>query len=137
MVLLDTHVWLWWLLGDGALKTSEREALDRLAGKSSIAISWATIWETEILERKGRITLLPDFKSWMEIALNPSYCTLIPVDLETIMAQRNLPESFHPDPADRLIVTTAISMGMPLATHDSKILASDAKGLKIWDFKAS
>jgi PIN domain nuclease of toxin-antitoxin system len=135
MVLLDTHIWLWWLLGDGALKASQRKALDDLARNAAIAISWTSIWETEILERKGRISLLPDFQTWMAAATSSTFCTIIPVDYKLVMAQRILPETFHADPADRLIVTSAITSGIPLATHDSKILSSGATGLDIWDWK--
>ncbi|MEX0720017.1 MAG: type II toxin-antitoxin system VapC family toxin [Balneolaceae bacterium] len=131
MVLLDTHIWLWWLLGDGNLKVSEREALDSLASKRSLTISWVTIWETEMLERKGRIKLRPDINTWMKLATKPGVCSILPVDLEVVLKQRDLPESFHNDPADRLIASTAMLSGYPLATMDKKIKNSGV--CKIWN----
>lgn len=126
MVLLDTHIWLWWLLGDGGLSNKEREALDQLASSNQLAISWVSIWETEMLERKGRIQLLPDFEKWIRLAIKPEIITLLAADTEVVIAQRQLPESFHGDPADRLITATSIISGYELATHDQRIVKSKA-----------
>ncbi len=131
MILLDTHIWLWWLLGDGSLKNRERDALDELAAGGSVSISWVTLWETELLERKGRIKLLPDFSEWIRTAVGPGNCKVLPVDMEVVLAQRNLPESFPNDPADRLIVATAMLTGYPIATHDRHIRSSVTE--RIWE----
>lgn len=130
MILLDTHIWLWWLLGDGGLKKSERGVLDQLAEDRLISISWVTIWETEMLERKGRIELLPDLNSWIKAATQPEIVTVLPADIDLVLAQRDLPDSFHGDPADRLITATSILSGYPLATHDRRIIESGA--CEIW-----
>lgn len=130
MILLDTHVWLWWLLGDGALKTSQRAELDRLASRKELALSWVSIWETEILERKGRIQFTMDFAEWIKKATAPSFIKVIGVDTNLVLYQRKLPQGFHSDPADRLIVTTAMALNIPLATFDNKII--DSKTVVIW-----
>ncbi len=130
MVLLDTHIWLWWLLGDGNLTPTERDALDRLASRQELVISWVTVWETEMLERKGRVSLLPDFKSWIEEATVPEIVTVLPADIAVVLAQRKLPVEFHGDPADRLIAATAVLSKYPLATYDRKILQSGV--CEIW-----
>lgn len=130
MILLDTHIWLWWLLGDGNLSRSERDELDRLAVNRLISISWVSVWETEMLERKDRIRLEPNFTEWIKKAANPDFLTILPVDTEVIIAQRTLPESFHADPADRLLVATAILSGYPFATYDSAIIQSEV--CSIW-----
>lgn len=121
MILLDTHIWLWWLLGDGALDAAERDKLDKLASDKMLAVSWVSIWETEMLERKGRIELYPALKSWTLNATQPEIATMLPVDVEVVLAQRQLPPTFHGDPADRLIAATSILSGYPLATHDRRI----------------
>ena len=131
MILLDTHIWLWWLLGDGQLSDRERDSLDNLATNRLIAISWVSVWETEMLERKGRIRLEPNFKIWIRKATSPDFISLLPADLEVVLAQRQLPENFHQDPADRLISATSILSGYKLATYDSRIIESGA--CKIWD----
>jgi len=133
VVLLDTHIWLWWLLGDGDLSSKEREVLEQLAASNMLAISWVTIWETEMLERKGRIQLLPDFQTWIRLATKPEIITLLSADTEVVLAQRQLPDSFHGDPADRLITATSILSGYELATHDQRIVESEA--CSIWEFE--
>src|SRR5690625_4601058 len=108
MILLDTHIWLWWLLGDGNLSRSERDELDRLAVNRLITIYWVSVWETEMLERKDRIRLEPNFTEWIKKAANPDFLTILPVDTEVIIAQRILPLSFYDDPAYSLFVDTSI-----------------------------
>ena len=124
MILLDTHIWLWWLLGDGNLNDIQRRALDQLASDKRLSISWVSIWETEMLERKGRVQLLPDFPNWIQLATGQGVISVLPVDIELIIAQRKLPESFHMDPADRLITATSLLSGFPLYTRDRRILDS-------------
>lgn len=130
MILLDTHIWLWWLLGDGALSEQEREALDHLAEIKSLSLSWVSIWETEMLERKGRIDLLPDFERWIISATQPEMITILAADTDIVLAQRRLPGEFHNDPADRLITATSILSGYPLATHDGRI--RDSAACELW-----
>ena len=121
MILLDTHVWLWWLLGEGPLTDEERETLDDSASKNEIAISAASIWETEMLHRKGVIELQPNFKEWIEKATKPEVCKVISIDKKVILAQEKLPPDFPDDPADRLIVATALHYEYPLATKDNSL----------------
>ncbi len=134
MILLDTHIWLWWLLGDGALNSKQREELDRLASEHQLTISWVSIWETEMLEVKGRIRLLPDFESWIKKATDRAVCRVLPVDLEVVLAQRQLLVTLNSDPADRLIAATALLAECPLATFDDKIIKSEV--VEIWEWKS-
>lgn len=125
MIILDTHIWLWWLLGDGNLSNKERAALDQKATENQLAVSWVSLWETEMLERKGRIELYQDFSTWVSAATDPQIARILPADVDLVVAQRQLPESFHGDPADRLIAATSILSGYPLATHDRRIRSSE------------
>lgn len=118
MILLDTHVWIWWLLGEGPLLDEERETLNEHAAKNEIAISAASIWEAERLYQKGIIRLEPDFKTWVNLATQQGVCTVIPINKEVILAQQRLPDNFPDDPADQLIVATALLKKFPLATKD-------------------
>lgn len=131
MILLDTHIWLWWLLGDGNLSPKEREMLDSKASARELCISWVTIWETEMLERKQRITLQPDFQTWILEATQPEIITVLPVDIHVVIAQKSLPDNFHADPADRLITASSLLSDFPLATHDGRIQTSAV--CKIWE----
>lgn len=105
--------------------------IDQLASEKRVAISWVSVWETEMLERKGRVSLVPAFQPWIEKATNPDIVTLLPADIAVVIAQRKLPDTFHGDPADRLIAATSMLSGYPLATRDKRIL--DSGVCEIWD----
>ncbi len=75
-----------------------------------------------MLQEKGRINLLRDIGSW-RTALMEDGLIEIPVDGE-IGIRANRLENFHLDPADRIIVATALG-GHTLATADDRILGWD------------
>jgi PIN domain nuclease of toxin-antitoxin system len=56
-VLLDTHVWVWWLTPKPPLSTRERTALDALADRRQLFLSAISVWEAQMLHRKGRLEL--------------------------------------------------------------------------------
>lgn len=122
-LLLDTHIWLWYLLGDQRLSLQLQNTI--VDPNTELWLSPISIWETLILAEKGRISLQPDPITWVNLALKT---------LETREAQMNhsiailsrqiaLP---HQDPADRFIVATAIYYGLILATVDVNIVGNSA-----------
>lgn len=129
-VLLDTHVWLWWLLGSDKLAVSERVALDRLASRHAIRLAAVSLWEVQMLHAKGRLTLDRSFGAWIRDATASDTIEISPLDVDVVVALDALPASFHGDPADRLIVATARAHRMPLATHDRTIRRS--RTIPIW-----
>lgn len=64
-VLLDTHLWIWWLLGSERLPPPERHALDRLAGAGGCHLSAMSLWGAQMLHAKGRISLGRPFETWL------------------------------------------------------------------------
>jgi PIN domain nuclease of toxin-antitoxin system len=130
-VLLDTHVWLWWLLGSERLKVQDRRSLDRLASAGCTHLSAMSLWEAQMLHAKGRLALDRPFQNWLREAASPGVVQLVPLDVEVVIALQQLPEEFHGDPADRLIVAAALANGLVLATHDQAI--RDSGAITIWD----
>lgn len=129
--LLDTHVWLWWLLGQPQLPASEREALDALAAAGQPpALSAISLWEAQMLAAKGRLELDGPLTHWLPTAAAPETVALLPMDVGVILALESLPPGFHGDPADRIIVATARAHGLALATRDAGIRRS--RSVKIW-----
>jgi PIN domain nuclease of toxin-antitoxin system len=123
-VLLDTHVWVWWLSGDGRLPAREREALDRLAGRKELRLSAISLWEVQMAYAKKRFQPEDPFEVWLRAATRPDVVQLVPIDASVAVALNSLPAGFHNDPADRLIVATTLVHSLPLATHDSTIRKS-------------
>ena len=120
-VLLDTHVWIWWLTPGSPLSQRERSALDALAAKREVCISAVSLWEAQMLHQKGRLELPMAFAEWLLQAADEQTVSVLPLDLDVVIALDGLPASFHGDPADRLIVATARSRRLPLATRDGGI----------------
>jgi PIN domain nuclease of toxin-antitoxin system len=123
-VLLDTHVWIWWVTGQDDLSSDERLALGELAERGRTAISAITLWEAQMLHSKGRLKLDLPFGTWILQAAAPAVVQLYPLDTAVILAINELPTSFHGDPADRVIVATARAHELRLATHDGRIRRS-------------
>ena len=90
-----------------------------------------SLWEAQMLYSKGRLTLDRPFAAWLRQAAAPGVVALLALDVDVVLALDHLPQSFHGDPADRLIVATALTHGLPLATHDSAIQASGV--IPIWE----
>jgi PIN domain nuclease of toxin-antitoxin system len=113
-VVFDTHIWLRASAGDPQLG-----ALRNFRGTAIVpAIS---VWEVAMLASKERIELKPDVNRWVHTNLQP------PVRLEPLHPEISLEscrlEDFHGDPADRLIVATALVLGAPLITADRQIIS--------------
>ena len=129
-VLLDTHIWLWWLTGSPELSASERTALDRIAEAQQLYLPVISLWEAQMLHGKKRIELPLPFPDWLRRASAPGVVKLVPLDAEVVIALDRLPRTFGGDPADRLIAATALAYRLPLATRDEHIRKSRA--VRVW-----
>ncbi len=125
-VLLDTHMWIWWLTATSPLRQNEREALDRAAERREVHLAAISLWEAQMLHARRRLELPVSFADWLTHAADPLVVSLLPLDVDVVLTAEALPPSFHGDPADRLIVATARAHAMPLATRDAAIRKSRA-----------
>jgi PIN domain nuclease of toxin-antitoxin system len=128
-VVLDTHMWVWWLTPSSPLKRVERDALDRAAARRELHISAISLWEAQVLHARKRLDLPVPLSEWLMQAADPAVLSVLPLDVDVVLAADALPASFHGDPADRLIVATARAHAMQLATRDSAIRKSRAVSL--------
>jgi len=129
-VLLDTHMWIWWLTSSSAIKLAERDALDAAAESGNVCLSAISMWEAQLLHSRQRLILPLPFAEWLSRATDVQVLSVLPLDRDVVFALDSLPATFHGDPADRLIVATARAHGLPLATRDSSIRKSRA--VKLW-----
>ena len=122
MIVLDTHVWLWWISNPEKLSTSAGQAIDQAVTEKGIIISSISTWEVALLVDKGRLELSIDVRDWVRKTEGLPFVNFIPVDNTISLRSVTLPGQFHSDPADRIITATAMTMGLPLVTRDDKIL---------------
>lgn len=124
--VLDTHTLIWFLIGDPRLKKPALSALEAAATAEGLFIPAISVWEIGMLEAKGRISIAGGASAWVRRALQLPGMQLAPLHPEIALSAAALPD-FHGDPADRMIVATAIYLGFPLATADEKIKAWGGK----------
>lgn len=124
MIVLDTHVLIWWVNGDKRLSNIARQTIEKeLESEGELLVSAISAWEIAMLVEKGRLTLTMDIDDWLETVASIEGLAFIPIDVHMSVQSVRLPREFHPDPADRLIVALARHFSVPLLTADEKILA--------------
>ena len=127
LILLDTHIWLWSQMGAGKALSPELKALiEKMAEDSAIRVSAISVWEIGTLVAKNRISFVTGLKEWVYRALEAPGIRLETIDAE-IALESTLLESFHGDPADRILLATAKKIGATLITYDKKILSYSKK----------
>lgn len=116
-LLLDTHIWLWSLAEPSRLSLRVRQELKE--AENELWLSPVSLWETLLLNAKGRIRLHGELRAWLADATR--HFREAPLTHEIVLASRELPLS-HPDPADRFLAATAAVLGLTLVTADRRLL---------------
>lgn len=115
MMLLDTHIWLWWINGTpGRLSPS---VIKRIEQAKSVAVSAISCFELEWLARHGRIELEISLDDWFSSVFSETEIICLPVTGQIARLAASLPEH-HKDPQDRLIIATAIINTCHLVSAD-------------------
>lgn len=120
MIVLDTHIWIWWVQGDARLSASQNLAIQENE-TDRLGISAISCWEVAKLVEKGQLQLPVDLDKWFELALGYPGIELLPISPAIAIASTSFPANFSHDPADQLIAATAQSYSCPLVTSDAKL----------------
>ena len=121
MILLDTHIFIWWI--DDSLRLSQRHRqIIQERQDEGLSISIYSCWEIAKLVEYGKLELKFSIEDWLEIALSHPKLQSIELTIPIIIKSTEL-SGFHKDPADQIIVATSIILGIPLLTADEKIIA--------------
>ena len=118
MIVLDTHVVIWWTSSPDLLSPAAAAAI---ADASEIAIPAIVFWEISVLLRKQRIQLEAPLQAWCDqvLAIPRVKCHALTAHIAIAADQLMM----HPDPADRFIVATALAARAKLITKDGPIRA--------------
>lgn len=127
-VLLDTHIWIWFVQGSGEINLSSVEIIRRARMSSRVLVSAISVWEIARLVSANKIRLESDTLQWFRMGMAQSGTQLENLTPDIAVDSCNLPGIFHNDPADRIIVATARLSGATLITRDAKILQYGKQG---------
>ncbi|MFA5920982.1 MAG: type II toxin-antitoxin system VapC family toxin [Methylococcaceae bacterium] len=116
MIILDTHIWVNWIVrGDAALPPAMTEAMQK---EDRLAVSAISCFEVAMLASRGKLELPLPVNEWLREALGQSGVESLPVTCEIANRSVSLAE-IHRDPADRIIIATAL-------VHDAKLASIDS-----------
>jgi PIN domain nuclease of toxin-antitoxin system len=121
MILLDTHVWIWWVSNPDLLSHQASALIDKAMVEKKIYLSAMSVWEVAMLVSKGRLQLAMDVRDWIRASEVLPFIQFIPVTNAIALRAVQLPDKSLLDPADRIIIATALELGLVLITKDKKI----------------
>ena len=122
MILLDTHIWVWWVSQPERLQTRHRNLLE-LGADRVFGVSIISCWEVAKLVEYGRLKLDRTVGLWLESALAAPGISLVHLHPRIVVESTQLPQPFHRDPADQLLVATVRVFDCRIMTEDTKIAA--------------
>lgn len=122
MIVLDTHAWVWWLSSPDRLSERARATIDVASAAGTAHVSAISCWEIAMLVDRGRLELTVELEDWITRAGALPYFRFVAVNPTIAVRSVRLAPPFHPDPADRIIVATALELRAKLVTRDRMIL---------------
>jgi len=119
-LLLDTCAVIWAISQPESLSKTAISLLEH--PDSHIVISAITAAEIACASERGKIIITPHWRSWLETYVKLNHWAVEDISLPIVIEAYSLPDSFHPDPADRIIIATARLKNYLLITADRNIL---------------
>jgi len=123
--MLDTHTWIWWHMNPKKLSQKVKKIIKNTNSYDEILLSAISPWEFSKLLEKKKIGISCDPEDWINSALDMPKFRLVP--LSPVLAYRStaLPQPFHSDPVDQIIVATAREENATILTKDERIRTYD------------
>jgi PIN domain nuclease of toxin-antitoxin system len=122
VIVLDTHAWVWWVNSPKLLSRPAIRAVDDAAKRHELFVSTISAWEMAMLVEKGRLELTMDIRDWIARCEALPFLSFVPLSPAIAVESVRLPDFPHSDPADRIIVATAMTLGARLVTKDSRLM---------------
>ena len=119
--VLDTHTWIWWVTKDRRLSRRARTAIDRAQARGELWVSLISIWEMAKKVEKGQLSLDRPLDEWVEAALAAEGLHVAELTRPILVDSCRLPQPFHGDPADQILVATTRSLSASLITKDARL----------------
>jgi PIN domain nuclease of toxin-antitoxin system len=120
--LLDTHAWLWWASEDRRLSKQARSAIAKSQAHDDVWVSLISVWELAKKVEKKQLVLDRPLDQWLDAATMMTGLHLAEITRSILVESCELPQPFHGDPADQIIVATARRENAVLITRDGRML---------------
>ena len=119
--MLDTHAWVWWVTRPEKLSRRQRTAIERAlrASREPVLVSIISCWEVALLAQRGRLRFSIAAEAWLERATKLPGLDIVPLSLGVVSSAVRLTQLR--DPADQIVVATALERGARLVTSDARI----------------
>lgn len=116
MIVLDTHIWLWFInANQEQLPAAWQKQIESAA---RVGISPVSCYEIALAHQRGRIEFTCPVEKWFSQAIESAGIELLPLNDEIALRAVNL-SSIHKDPFDRIIMATALEYNAKLMSMDS------------------
>ena len=119
--LLDTHAWVWWVTEDRRLSPRAKSRIAAGAAAQDLWISLISVWELAKKVEKTQLTLDRPLDQWLDAAVTRPGLGIWELTRAILVQSCALPQPFHGDPADQILVATARQRGAVLVTRDRRI----------------
>ncbi|OGA40256.1 MAG: hypothetical protein A3G24_27505 [Betaproteobacteria bacterium RIFCSPLOWO2_12_FULL_62_13] len=124
MIVLDTHVFVWWLMQSPKLSARAKREIRRATRVRSIVVSAVSIFEIATVVRRGRLQLGTTVDQWLDTAKSLPELHVEPVTDQIARLAGGFADQLPGDPADRIIVATALTLHAKLVTADDRLRQS-------------
>ena len=118
-LLLDTHIWFWYLVGSSKLPPRIKSSLD--SSPDPFWLSPISVWELSMLARRGRIEMKSYCRSWVTMAFSKLPVKEAPINVEVSLKSQEI-QFDHKDPADHFLAATALVYDLMLVTVDRRLI---------------
>ena len=119
--LLDTHAWAWWVTEDRRLSARAKSRIARSITEQDLWISLISVWEVAKKVEKQQLILDRPVDQWLDEAVTRPGLGLWELTRPILVQSCELPQPFHGDPADQILVATARQRGAVVVTRDQRI----------------
>jgi PIN domain nuclease of toxin-antitoxin system len=133
VIALDTHALVWWVADPDRIPAPARRRVNAaVKAGERLSVSCISVWEIAMLVERGRLQLTMPVDAWLRAVDALPFLSFVPVDNGIALRSVQLPQFPHRDPADRIIVATALGQGATLVTADRRLHAYSPL-TTVWD----
>jgi PIN domain nuclease of toxin-antitoxin system len=120
-IILDTHAWSWWTTEDRRLSRKARAAIEEGLAGDGLLLSMISVWELAKRVEKKQLVLDRPVREWIAQALSAPGLVVVELTPAILLDSCELPQPFHGDPADQIIVACARHHRAQLVTKDGDL----------------